>query len=101
MSFVSGEPLPFISKAAFFFTEKGLVSKVSSWPSLRSIFAWGFFFFFFFLLLFQVLFGVKIKSHSFCLILVPGRGFEPPRLAALPPQGSVYASFTTRAFLAF
>jgi hypothetical protein len=30
---------------------------------------------------------------------VPGRGVEPPRLSAQPPQDCVYTSFTTRAFI--
>ena len=29
--------------------------------------------------------------------MVRGRGFEPPRLTAQPPQDCVYTSFTTRA----
>ena len=32
-------------------------------------------------------------------LFVRGRGFEPPSLAALPPQGSASTNFATRAYI--
>jgi len=38
-----------------------------------------------------------VGSQPLSSILVPGRGLEPPCLSTLPPQGSLYTNFSTRA----
>gem|GEM_PF-2203329 len=43
-------------------------------------------------------FIIKKSFRSF-LFHVRGRGFEPPSLAALPPQGSASTNFATRAYI--
>lgn|GEM_PF-6965978 len=40
---------------------------------------------------------LSLKEDVF--FMVPGRGLEPPHLAAHPPQGCVYTNFTTRAYV--
>ena len=37
----------------------------------------------------------RAPFRELLFVLVPRRGLEPPRLSALPPQGSVYTNFTT------
>ncbi len=44
-------------------------------------------------------FGETAKAEPPPFLLVRGRGFEPPRPKAFPPQGSASTNFATRAFL--
>jgi len=41
--------------------------------------------------------NLAVENQPLSSILVPGRGLEPPCLAAHPPQGCLYTNFNTRA----